>query len=254
MKKIKNILLALILVPCMFLLTACGDDVEKQFKETASINTEGTYTETTKTELNNYLGVANNQVVENEKTTLKGYRITGSIVSEEASIEYNGIVSFGETFADTKMAIKMNMAIEGQQIQSEAYVKDSVMYMHSEMQGMEMKYKMPFLTGEEMDEAIDDEIGLASIEDILEEIIANDDVTVKVFIDGATTKYEIKENMVAGALESGLVTYLVFENDVLQGIQYTLEVESEVINITIQNYEGKISYPSFDDYALLPTA
>lgn len=246
MKRLRNLMLALIMVPCVLLLTACGGS--DPFAETASVNTEGNYTTTTKAELNEYLGTTAGYV-ENEKTVMDGYRITITGEEEGVSLEANGVFLFGETFADTQIALKSVSTYEGQEGGAYIYIVDGVMYMSMEAPGTSVKYKMP-LEGDDFENVNETFMGdTPNVAQLIEGIVENDDITVRVAVEGSTKKYEITA---LNEFEEEVITYLVFENDVLQGVSVEMEIEGINALVAIQPYSGSIDFPSFSDYAEMP--
>lgn len=260
MKKFKNVLIALIFVPCLLFFAACGGNkADAQFKTKAKIDTEGEYTETSKEELTTYLSSGATPEAQTLKTSMSGYRLTGSIempampelgLTEATTTNFDVIYVGGEKLEDYKMAMKMSAKDE----KAYMYIKDGYVYANVE----DEKLKAKITTDEQFDEIQTSTSQLVSLEEMIELITTMEEgATVKVAVDGNTKKYEVTLDL-SGLAEEGfgfenLVSeykmYFVFENDILTGFTVSYNsIMGSSCTLTMENYNGKVVFPSFKDY------
>lgn len=249
MKKIKNILLALIFVPCAIFFSACGG-VNAQLKKEASVDTEGTYITSSKSELSTYIGCSDQNIPNNEKTTLSGYRITCKTVIDNNEMKNNAIFILGNTISETQFAGRTTSTSNGKQIaQANMYLKDGWVYVNAEGGGISLKQKYLMTLNSDITNIEDLIESFQSPINFIEKIIEEENINVYVSIKGATKKFKIEANTNPSLLGNELVSYLIYENDILQGIKFTtVENDGLTMDYTIERFSGSIKFPSFKGY------
>lgn len=266
-KSLKIALSALALVPCAALFVGCGQD---QLSTKAKINTEGTYTTSTKEAFTTYTGESGAA-----STALSGYRFTmdakvsGSLAGQSynSSVLLNGIIKT----SDTSVEAAFKMTMEGQDIMK-AYIKDGYVYANvsASLMGQSLKIKYEADVNDILGGF--DEIGAAGptsisdVQEILDFINENNDLNIEASVEGEINKFHFSADstdisaMLDSASEilgSDFDCYFVFDSDILTGAQVSFKysMSSEDLGnanidakITMEKFDGEINFPSFDGY------
>lgn len=251
MKKLKYLLLALIL-PAMFLFSACGDG-QLGAQAQADIGNPENYVEATADQKTAFTTILNNE----EAVGVKTYRITADMVMSGVSTKMNCIYNVaGETL---ELAMKMEASMEGVTETVKCYVKDN--YAYGEFQGQsgdamkEMvgtnKIKEP-VEGDMLSDVISSLDSLTldySVERAKELDLADEAIGLKVEVSGETTRYELSRE---GA--EGIKIYFVFEAGVLNAVQLEMATEANgyipatSAKIVIEAFDGEIEFPDFNGF------
>ena len=246
MKRIKNLILAFVLLPCVLLLGACGGDT---LKTEAQLNTKGTYSDATVADYQNIVGTDDSAV--NEKTNIKGYRLT--IKTESADGSSSAIVNGIVDLENNELAIRSVM--KGEElgvkvdVESELYYTNGYAYVYANGMGTTAKYKMQLDVKDNLDGNND---LIASYSEMLNTLfteihskIDDEEVVVKSYTKGSTNKFEITAD--------DYVYYVVFEDNQLVGVTSSYSTEYATINYVLVAYDKAIDFPSFKDYQEIPS-
>lgn len=271
-KSLKIALSTLALVPCAALFVGCGQD---QLATKANVNTEGTYAASSKEAFTTYAGEGGTA-----STTLSGYRFTmdakvsGSVVGQSynSSALLNGIVKTSEKSVEA--AFKMTM--EGQDIMK-AYIKDGYVYANISSKGQSLKIKyeadIDDVFGEFGEMGMAGPTTISDVQEILNFINNNKDLDIEASVEGEINKFHFSADstdisaMLGSATEipggateipgSDFDCYFVFNSDILTGAQVSFKYQMTSgdfgnagidAKITIEKFDGEISFPSFDEY------
>lgn len=275
MKNKLKFLALLLIVPVLFVFTACGGQLGTEAK--VNIGKKGDYTETTYDELNNYLveNVYKDEVAEATNGML--FRITMNMTSNmgamsEIKAKVNAIVGHEKQEGDTAeelynyvMAsklkvsgkVKYNNNTENYDASAEIYVKDGFMYVNAKGSGefADISGKTKYSANEENE--FSKYLSYISVDPVelmmqLQSVGATAQVSVNTK-DGLI-RYCIETSSENVIEESDLPQriYLVFKDNNLIQIQTESEMsffgmEMNVV-IKMEVYNGNIEFPDFKDY------
>lgn len=226
-KKIIALLSIVLLVPCIFILTACNNDR----LETVSINTEDSYSTSSKEELTGYI-----ENLSDENQNVSGFKMTfnisTNILGKSTITEINAIAKIDD---QNNLTMKIEAKYEGET--SYMYLKDNNLYMSYE--------------GKNYYIAIEDSQNsyinnFPTIDSVLADLQDIQGLIVEVNADGS--KYHI-------SYDSGLEkvdTWLVFELDQLIGIRQKMELKQNdmtmSMDVCVKPYNGSVSLPDLSGY------
>lgn len=250
-KSLKLLAVGGMLLPCALVFTACGGN--GQFSD-AQVDTKGTYTETTSTEVSSFVS---NQNFNADFSSANGYKMSYSVTMTGLSFDGVVICTLDDDGDINGLAMKgdyiVNTGAYEAETKLEAYApNDGFFYVDTSVGGKQYKYKVEV---DSFDDAMErfavDEF---DFEGFFEASIGDSGVTIKQAIDGDLTKYEITSNELLEGYED-VKSYLVFDEFNLVGATFegsmaTSEMSMDY-NIQAQSYDKSISYPNFDGYTLL---
>lgn len=248
MKSFKKILFALIFLPCVLFFSACGGAIA-QLKKEANVDTEGTYIASSKSEFITYIGLIGDDLPENNKTTMSTYRITCKTSIENNEMLNNGIFILGNSISETQFATRTSTTSNGKQMgQADMYFKDGWVYINGKGGGVSIKQKYLLTLNSDIENADDLNDSFQSPKDFISQIIEEESLSVSVAVKGKTKKFKIEANKSNTILGSEMILYLVYENDTLQGLQFTSIDDDLTLEYSISKYTGSIKFPSFKGY------
>jgi len=244
---IKALLLSLLLVPAMFLFSACGSQLDAR----ATVDNTGNYSATTEdndfttfladegttTDFSNGLHMTMDMTIALTETTEMGLYIN-------AYIKY-AIDEATSTLTMTELAAKMTATNGSESETVNFYVVDGFMYVDSS-EG-QYKSEVPADMGD-----IFYGMGVSDIDvdELLDLFTANTGCfDVEVATSGTVTKYHISVNEASETVEAvesvvGFDLYFIFNNGQLTG----LYMSTTYGTISIVGFDGDISYPNFSGY------
>ena len=262
MKQFKKALLSFVLIVCAVFLCACGSTPPPvaQIDTLASVNTSGTYTESSISELNPYLTDGDPAYVGNTST---GYHMSQKYTTNGQTFMSANFLFKVTDGTVTEMARKMSMNISGGitiTMNTMEYLKNNTYY---SQQG-DQKF---FLNNENLnwDDVIGSELEF-NFEAVVEENVGGmlllPDLTVTKAVEGTTIKFKatatttvLDESDIDGdgdtteeiSSETETVV-LVVKNGKFDGIKYVYEYTeegiSEKIEINMVSFTGNIEFPS----------
>ncbi len=252
MKKLKNLMLMFILVPCMFLLGACGGsedvDYEAMFDYRANVNVGGNYSQTvTLDDFATYL--SNNQA---KKMNMAEYHYTASLPMETDTYYVNGLVKTANTQRDYEMALRVSIN-EGQTSGEVGayyqYRKGGVEYYNvnttSNVETFKSNLKEDGSLEGTLPTGLDSLfIKVFSIGDLFEmmDISADSEISAT---NGLVQTTKVKIRTAQGSAEQ--IMFLVFEANELVGVRYVLTQGTSSAYIDMQKTNMNITFPEFDE-------
>ena len=208
MKKFfKTLMMCLVIIPCVFVLAACGGDPNQ-----VKVNTSGNYKESSMQAFNETIVAAEDA----EQLEFNAYRMSYKMSMKQGG-ETVDMVMHATIMLGEGGDVLMYASISGNGEKLEYYVGEEYVYMNMDTEGTKMNYKMP-KTGdfEESLGAAQMALEMGSVQSLLDEIAGvSGEVTVKSAVKGTTTKYQV--SFEAEGAEA--TVWFVFENGTLTGIK-----------------------------------
>lgn len=270
MKKFKKVFVSFVLIICAVFLCACtgGDNPPvAQIDTHASVNTSGTYTESSITELNPYLTSGDPAYVGNTST---GYHMSQTYSTNgQTWMSANFLFKVVDGNV-TQMARKMKMdMVYGPMtitVNTLEYLKDNTYY----NQEGDTKYFIDS-SNADWDDVIGSELAFDFTETLLEDpesgistLLENSEITVTKAVEGTTTKFKVSVTTTTldeldsdedGDTTDVLLTetetlVLVVKNGKFDGLKYVYDYAeantgvTENIEINMVSFDGNIEFPS----------
>lgn len=224
MKKLfKQILLCFLIIPCMFLLAACGgksDDV--------IINTKGNYVATNKEQTENFI----NEIKTNGAFEFNSFKVTmkstTTVDGKKANVKINATFVGGDSDQ-----FKMSLQINDETVN--VYLKNGNYYLDTEGE----KYKFDIAGDTSLVDAFVEM--MPSFEMVEQSLLEVSQATNAVFeraddVEGGIVKLHIKGDVEDSDL--GIVAdtnaWFIFENNILTGVKVT---ENTTIGANVNNSE-----------------
>ena len=266
-KQFKKALLSFVLIVCAVFLCACGSTPPPvaQIDTLASVNTSGTYTESSISELNPYLTDGDPAYIGNTST---GYHMSQKYTTNGQTIMSANFLFKVTDGTVTEMARKMSMDIVygpmTMTVKTLEYLKNDTYY----NQEGDVKYFIDN-QNDDWDEIIGSELAFDFTETLLEDpdsgistLLLNPNLTVTKAVEGTTIKF--KATTTTTILDEGDLdgdgdtteeissetetVVLVVKNGKFDGIKYVYEYTeegiSEKIEINMVSFTGNIEFPS----------
>lgn len=249
MKKLKYLVLAFVM-SFAFILAGCGGDGQLGARAEANIGNPENYAVATaddKTALTNLL---NNEEAVNVPT----YRISANMGMEDMSMDMNCIFNVSQD--NFQMACKVTASQAGQNMTIKFWVDEGVAYMQyfgqyasimKQVFGSD-KIKEAF-EGSDAGDTMEALEGLdfeSIVERAKEMDFSNEDIVVKVNVEGETKRFELSNTTNASAK-----IYLVFESNKLTSAQFELAEGAAGLGATtivVSAYDGEIEFPDFNSF------
>jgi len=245
---IKALLLSLLLIPAMFLLSACGSQLDAN----ATVNITGTYSATTEdNDLGTFLA---------DETTVTDFAngLHMTIEMDGMEIEEMGVKIYINAYVKyetneetntttlTELAAKMSVTSSTGTETGNIYVKDGYLYADSE--DGKIKSVAP---SDLSDMFYDMDLTSADVQEMFSLFTENTgSFDVEIATAGTVTKYNLSlKDDYSGEELSSLADaelYFVFNNNQLTGVY--MSMYNELMKISIVGFDGSISYPDFSDY------
>lgn len=249
MKKFLATILCCLLAVSAFLMTGCSSVFD------------GNYTEATEQELSTFSqSVAANPTNEEfdyaSGLSAKVKLETTGEYEMKVNMEFKGIGVDGDVQMQGKMDMTATMYGQSQTSKSDFYVKDETMYVHTKMEGIEVKQKLPISFDEYFEGVFSaGEMPVTSDLGVYLEMLS-DVEGVKVLLDTTgeqkKVKIEIPQTNIDG-VSSELVIVMVYDSDYkLTAMKLDMEMSmtndgqtsTVVMEYTIEPWSGSVSLPS----------
>lgn len=249
---LKALLLTLLLVPAMFLFSACGSQLDSN----ATVNISGTYAQTTE---DNDFGtfLADEETISDFESgmhitmTMKNMEITEGVLASmyiNVYIKYD-IDEVEGTATLSELAAKISVTNESTHEQQSATMYITGGYIYMSMEGQNLKSEVPDSLSEVFGLSFID--GLGS-DELLGYFIGEPDAfDVKIAVSGVVTKYHliIKEGYSEEIPElANSELYFVFNDNFLSGIYMSAEMGGGSAEVSLVGFYGDIQYPDFSGY------
>lgn len=248
--KIINILLVLLVLPCMIIFSACGGGDSSK----PNLDVSGTYTVTEKTAFET--DVAGEQATSNQDKNIKFYaqvKSTGMDMTMSGMMNNSNLDPVGYFNINAKVT-------EGRKTESgsmDLYLKDGFMYMSTYNPNLnkDMKIKMDLSVAgaeefaEDMIENVTpmEKLDISAYLDDLESLLPAGS-TISVSENGSKKIYRISQTA-SSPLIGNSDTYIVFENGSITGIKVAMTIGSEMSTEIILMYvDEQLNFPNLDSY------
>lgn len=239
-----NALWILLLIPLLFVFTACGDNTPAVLKTQATCNTSGAYaTAATQEDFDAAIGTQTAIDAEGFRITMKG--------KQDGADVYGNMVVKGEEFM---MQVKGKNPDTGKTESVLFFYTDGKIYFSMKYEGKTYKVYMDV----DMDEAME-EYGAGEFMDSESILAAVAKVQSKLDVakQGNNYKFTLKDGesfVQDGATITKAVAYFNFnENNKLTALQMTYEGTDEdqgsmKATVTMSGFSGNIEFPDLSDY------
>ena len=249
MKKLKYLVLAFVM-SFAFILAGCGGDGQLGARAEANIGNPENYAVATANEKEALIELLNNE----EAVTVPTYRISAQMGVQDMSMDMNCIFNIAPD--NFQMACKVTASQAGQNMTLKFWVDENVAYMQYFGQYASMmkqifgsdKIKESFESSEaaEMIEGLEGLDFESIVERAKEMDFSNEDIVVKVNVEGETTRFEL-----SNTTNDSAKIYLVFESNQLTSAQFELAAGSAgfgATTIVVSAYDGEIEFPDFNSF------
>jgi hypothetical protein len=226
MKKFfKTLMMCLVVIPCVFVLAACGAKDPNQ----VNVNTKGKYSASNIQAFDEAIAAA----YDAETLEFNSYRLSYKATIEEGG-EKIDVVMHATVMIGEDDAVSMYTYMKTGDGLVEYYLDAEYMYMKVDSEGMSANYKMP------ADPEALGEAGMAlqmgSIESLLDEIaMVPGEIAVEVAEQDTTTKYHLT---FATEEEGEAEVWFVFENGTLTGVKSVSNTEGSKGEIQMERFTG----------------
>ena len=259
--KLKMFLMALIILPCAFVFSACGGD---QLSQQANLNTNGSYTATNLTEARN----ATSENVNNENI-YNGYRASMNIsmVFSTYEIKYNTNLIYKQTKQNNEIE-KLEIAMRTTATLNNETVKTDIFSINTKNDiNTYVDIQSPYINGKfAYKQSIDEITTIGFDASMFEELIENHmpNINVNLWtnsnffeISKSDNSTKIKIKVPAGNYKghnyAEANVYYVYENNIFQGFKIeNLTINSITYymqnNITVCPFTDEIQYPDFNQF------
>ncbi len=242
MKKFfKTLMMCLVIIPCVFVLAACGGDPNQ-----VKVNTSGNYKESSMQAFNETIVAAE----EAEQLEFNAYRLSMKTTTKQGGKQVEGVmhatVMFGE---DGELLMYASISGNGEKL--EYYVGEEYVYMNMDTEGTKMNYKMP--KGDNFESSLGEAgvvLQMGSVQELLDEIAGvSSEINVKAATKDATTKYQLSFE----AEGTEVTVWFVFENGALTGIKNTQNAgEQGKMELQMERFAGtSIAMPKWTEKSVL---
>jgi len=265
MKKLKNALVALVLVFCTFALVACGG--KAQLDQEASVSKKG-FVASNKEEVTAVF--EGDDAPKYEGTGFQfTMTMTETVKGETQEIILNGYVTGDKDGNLTGIAVKIQ---SGDTFLANAYYKDGYTYLYAKIDEQEVKFKAAeALTGDTAATDEEDDFSLATFQnfgtqlaEMIQMIFENtatqevEGLTFEKAIKGDNARYHVglAENDTTEAKTTNTDVYIEIQKNTLVGLEANVNTTTKVGKTTNETaikfatcvFEKEIKFPSFKDY------
>ena len=276
MKKLKNLLLAFVLMFSAVFLIGCGGPLDSE----VTVDKSGTYSKVEATSVQSEVSVSK----EIYESTVEGFKFSSTTKGSTGTTKNVAIIKFkdGKIYeAATKITMDLKIGDISSKSNIEAYLKDNCWYISANITGagdgsVNFKYKFDATdesATEEYLESFNETLDSFSVDELLS---ANNEA-VGSFTNGQFTyskavvndiaKYKLALDKPVTATMFGVEstlekfeTFILIKDGCLNGFEATTKSKSVIGELTTTSethiglapYSGTISYPSFDAYTEAP--